>query len=162
MVDDEWIGLAYCLGTLSGAQGAVLGYTFAPTESFKYFIEVLERVFARAVALGLPAPEDLYVDDAIKYEVLVLQVVKKFWANALTRIGQDVWHAIMLLTTCLDRYHPDYQYAPFPPLSPFAATPYLPSPTLPHKRWYPAALTLPPPPPITLTLVGPADGERGS
>ena len=106
---DDWVGLAYTLGTLQGALGAILDFAFAPTEAIKHMVQCMERVFSKAVSQGLPAPEDVYIDDFVKYNRLILQVVTKYWKDASTRVGQDTWHAIMLLTTCLDRYHPDYR-----------------------------------------------------
>lgn len=106
---DDWLGLAYTLGTLTGARGAILGWSFAPTEADRYMLTVFRDVFTRGKALGLPAPEEMYVDDLLKYERVLLETVRKFWPSAQTRVGQDIWHAIMLLTTCLDRYHPDYR-----------------------------------------------------
>ena len=116
LLEDQWVGVACCLGTLAGACGAVLGFSFVPTENFKYMI--MERVYTRAVTLGLMAPLDVYVKYALKYHNMVFAIITKFWTAATTKVGQDVRHAIMLLTTCLDCYHPDYtskSHCPPPP-----------------------------------------------
>ena len=84
--------LAFIVGSVVGAKGAILGTQIYPTEKGIYLSEFLSSGFLQMRAQNLPAPKVIWVDDQQKYHQLILDLVSDLWSNSLTVIGQDWFH----------------------------------------------------------------------
>lgn len=90
-----------------------------PTEKGIYIEAIFSELFTDMKRSGVPAPEVIWVDDWHRWNHalfflkmrhvcngLLLRVVRKFWVDAATIIGQDWYHFRVLMLAHANQSHP--------------------------------------------------------